>query len=336
MTDNRTKSSTRPARGIEKIIRSIDRFQQRHLITKFTYAVIKKYANDNGSYLSALITYYGLLSLFPLLIVITSLSELLLRNNAALRTRISGSIAQYIPIIGANLEHATKSPGKTGLALLISLLITFYGALGGANALQYAINTVWYIPQTKQPQFPRSLLRSIGIIIVGGVGLMAAGLMSGYTAFLGQSPLVKVLAIVLSMTVLWLTFLAVFKLAVGERKTIKAVISGALVAAVGLQVLQIGGGVILHHEIQSLSSTYGAFALVIALIFWIYLQAQVILYAAEVDVTLAYHLFPRSLAEPLTDHDQYAYAAYTKAHAIHPTEEVDVSFKPKANRQKKN
>jgi membrane protein len=173
---SRKQSSAHPAHIIERLVHSLDTFQQHSVITSFPYAVIKKYADDNGSYLSALITYYGLLSLFPLLIVFTSVSQLLLKDNAALRAKVSGSIAHYIPVIGTQLEHATKSPGKTGLALLISLLITLYGARGGASALQYAINTVWYIPTTKQPRFHENLVRSIGIIAVGGVGLVAGAL----------------------------------------------------------------------------------------------------------------------------------------------------------------
>ena len=50
----------------------LDRFQQRHPGAGFPLAVIYKYVDDSGAYLAALIAYYGFVSLFPLLLLLST------------------------------------------------------------------------------------------------------------------------------------------------------------------------------------------------------------------------------------------------------------------------
>ena len=298
---------------IQKTVQILDNFQQNHRVLSFPYAVIKKYGDDNGGYQAAIITYYGLLSLFPLLIVFTSLTQLILKNDPALRDRVSNSVAQYFPIIGDQLQSTVHSPGKTGLALVISLIVTLYGARGGAAALQYALSNLWYVPLSEKPPFLKNLVRSFGIIFGGGIGLVGSVVISGYTNLLGRGLPVRVLASLISLAILWATFTLIFKLAIGGNKSVKAVAVGAAVAAVGIQILQVLGQVILSHQLKGLDSVYGTFALVIGLLFWIYLQAQVILYAVEVDAVRIYKLSPRSLQKPLTTADKKATALRIEA-----------------------
>lgn len=311
---------------ITKTLRNIDASQRKHSLFGFIYAVVKKYGEDNAGYLGAVITYYGLLSLFPLLIVFTSLSQLLLRNDPSLRNRLSSSVTHYFPIIGNQLQQGIHSPKRTGIALIISLLVMLYGARGIASAFQYSLNSLWHTPSFKQPPFLKNLARSFGIIGAGGIGLIAAVFLSSYTVALGHAIVIKILATLLSVVILWLMFIILFKLAVAGHKHIHSVITGAAVAAVGIQILQTGGGAILAHELKGLNNIYGTFALVIGLLFWIYLQAEVVLYAAEVQVVKNYHLFPRSLQGSLTDSDKLAYTRYAKGTRQNKDEKIDVHF----------
>ena len=54
-------------------VQRLDRLQRRHTPAGFPIAVVYKYVDDQGSYLAALVTYYGFLSLFPLLLLLSSL-----------------------------------------------------------------------------------------------------------------------------------------------------------------------------------------------------------------------------------------------------------------------
>ena len=210
---------------------------------------------------------------------------------------------------------------------MISLIITLYGARGVANTLQYSFNELWYIPQFKKPSFINNLLRSLGIIVFGGAGLIIASIVSGYTAIPGNGFFVKVITTGISLLLLWLTFILIFKLAIAGSKRVKQVIVGAAIAAIGLQILQTLGGFIIVNELKGLSSIYGTFALVVGMLFWIYLQAEALLYAVEVDVIRAYHLFPRSLQGAQTYGDKAAYRKQAAASKQRIEEQIVIKFK---------
>lgn len=311
---------------IPRVVRAIDRYQRGHSFPGFIYAVLKKYSDDNGIYQSSILTYYAVLSLFPLLIVFTSVTQLLLHSHHDLHERIVIALNRYFPIIGSQLQESVHSPKKTGIALAISLLVTLYGALGGAGALQFSINSLWHIPPVKQPSFIPGTIRSFGIVLTAGIGFVVAAVLAGYTTILGHSSEVKVLDTLISLLLLWGTFTLLFKLAATGNKPLKEVALGAGCVAIGIQILQTLGGTILAHELKGLSNMSDTFALVIALLFWLYLQAEVILYGAEIDVVRQGHFFPRSLQPPLTEGDKAAYTGYAKGRSQSLTESVHVKF----------
>ncbi len=309
----------------DRVVAVVDNFQRRHKVLAFSYAVIKKYGQDNAGYQAAIITYYGLLSLFPLLYVLTGLSQLLLKSHDALRTKIATSVTNYFPLIGNQLEHSIHDPKKTGLELLISLFITFYGAKGVASALQYAFNHLWNIPLVKRPGFLPATMRSLAIVTYGGLGFIASSILSGIAASAGHQLVFKVLATLVSTFFLIFSLILVFKLSIAGHKTAKDVLLGATVAAIGLQILQSLGTIILHHVLKNLTH-YGIFGLFIGLAFWLYLQAQVVLYAQEINIVKARQLYPRSIIDPLSPEDKNELSRRAKASRVHRSERIDVDF----------
>ena len=71
-----------------------------------------------------------------------------------------------------------------------------------------------------------------------------------------------------------------------------------MIAGVAWQVLQAVGGFLVGHYLRHTSQVYGGFAIVLGLLFWLYLGARLTLYAAEVNVVAARQLWPRSLLQP--------------------------------------
>ena len=74
---------------VNRIIAWADRLQRRHGLLGFPYAVIKKYGDDDGGREAALITYYGFLSVFPLLLLGVGVLSRVLADNPELRQRPS-------------------------------------------------------------------------------------------------------------------------------------------------------------------------------------------------------------------------------------------------------
>lgn len=161
-----------------KLLRKLDKLQQRKPFLAVAFGTYKKFTDDKAGYLAALIAYYGFASIFPLLLVLVSVLDLVVRHNPALRDQLLHSALSQYPGIDSQLVQNLNS-GKTGFALAIGLVLSLYGARGVANAMQNAMNTVWGVPQYRRPRSPWSLLRSLGLIAVIGPGMIVTITLSG-------------------------------------------------------------------------------------------------------------------------------------------------------------
>jgi membrane protein len=306
----------------ERLLRAADRAQQRHRLLSFGVGAWKKFGDDQAGNLAALIAYYAFAATFPLLLVLVTILDLTLSANPALRDHLLNSALAQYPIIGAQLKQNVHALGQTGPALVIGLVFTFLGARGVAAAAQNAFNTAWEVPRPERPSFPWSLLRSICLIVVVGVGQIitvtisgiaggAGHLISGAGAHVGA----VAVSLVLNMGLFWLGF----RLATAAAVATRDLRLGAFTAAVAWQVLQLAGGFVVAHLLHRSSELYGTFGLVLGLIAWLYLQAQITMYAVEMNVTAARKLWPRSLfPPPYTAQDLVAYQMYAQAEQRRP------------------
>ncbi len=297
---------------IKKIVRWLNRYQQSHSPLNVIYAVLKKSGDDQVSYQAALITYYGFLSLFPLLIVMTSVLQLTLKRDVGLQHRVIAGIAHYFPAMSTELEANIHGLHRTGLALVAGILITLYGSLGVAGAWMNTLNHIWLVPRRRRLSQPRSTLQALKLMVVGGIGLLLAAILSSLAASLGHSQLFRFAAILVSTVVLFATLLYVFKAGtVSKIVSIKSVWKTAITSAIVLQIIESLGGYVMTHELKNFSPLYGAFAVALGLIFWIYLQIQAVLWILEVVVVRQLRLYPRSIdSRAQTPQDQKAYDLY--------------------------
>jgi membrane protein len=315
------------ARGI---LRGIDDFQQRHAVVAFPLAVWKKFSDDQAGNLAALIAYYGFLSIFPLLLVLVTVLGIALQNDQHLQQQVLNSALAEFPVIGPQLRGNVHALGRSGLALAIGLIGTFLGARGVAGAIQNAMNQVWEVPRRSRPGFPFSWLRSFALIGMIGVGVLVTTGLSGVSTWSSQAGLgavarIGLLALSLAMNIglFWVGL----RVATAPQVSWRDLRIGAVLAAVVWQALQALGGVVVARDLRHASSVYGTFGLILGLIAWLYLQAQLTLYAVEADVVRVRRLWPRSLfPPPLTEEDRRAYRSYAKAQQRRPNEVIDHHF----------
>jgi len=314
--------------NIDRVVKKADGWQQRRTPLAFVYAVIKKYGEDNGGYQAALLTYYGFLSLFPLLLVLVTVLQIWFHNNPVLRAEVSTSIGHFFPLLGSQLQQEIHGMRSAGIGLVIGILITIYGARGAADAFRFALDNMWQIPKDKRAGFPKSMLHSLAIMAAGVLGFAATAFVSSFTATLGHATWVKILANVLGFLILTFVLGYAFRIATSGRIRYRYMLLGAAVAAFIMQLLLSFGGIILSHQLQHLDSVYGTFALVLGLLFWMYLLAQVVIYAAEIDTVRHFHLWPRSLSGKLrTEADEQAYKLYAQSEKYIEKEHIGVRFK---------
>ena len=308
----------------EKLLRRVDEQHQRRAWIAFPYAVMKKFGDDQAGNLAALIAYYGFLSLFPLMLVMVTLLGLLLRNNPDLRNTIQTSALANFPVIGDDISRNLHSLRGSGVALAIGLVVAVWAGLGVLKVLQTAMNTVWNVPYRRRPNFFISLLRALIMLVVLGV-ITIASAAAGSVGAGSDNWLLGIAGIPISVVLNLVLFLLAFRILTTEDVTWADVFPGAAVAAVAWTVLQAVGGYIVSHQLQGASDTYGTFATVIGLLAWIYLGAQVTLFAAEINVVRKRRLWPRAIVQPpLTDADERVLKSYAEQEERRPEEEVDV------------
>jgi membrane protein len=313
---------------VKRAARGTDALQQRNPWLAVPVAVWKKFGDDQAGNLAALIAYYGFVAIFPLLLVLVTVLDIVLKNNPELQHRLLNSALSQYPVIGQQLGHIGPLH-ESGVALAVGLIGTFIGARGVATAIQNALNSVWEIPYARRPGFPWSWLRSFGLMVVIGLGLIfttfLSTLASGGAARVLPGPGAKIAALAVSLVVSIAVFWVGFKLGTAREIGWRKLRLGALISAVIWQVLQYIGGYFISHQLAHASPVYGTFAVVIGLLAWLYLQAELTLYAVEINVVTALRLWPRSIAPPpYTEQDRQAFQLYAQVEERSKNEDIVV------------
>ena len=287
-------------RGIAGALDAADRFQQRRAWLAVPVATLKKFQEDRAGSLAALIAYYGFVALFPLLLVLVTVLNITLKDNEELQHELLDSALAQYPVIGQQIKNMANLHAlpATGLPLVVGLVFLLLGARGVAGAMQNALCEVWDIPRASRPGFLRSQVNAMVLILVVGTVLVLTTFLSGVaggvahvlTGFGGHIGTIAV-SLLLNFGMFWLGF----RLATLGRVRWRDLWISAAIAAVVWQVLQLAGGYVIAHQLQRSSELYGVFGVVLGLLTWLFVEAEVTLFAAEVDVVLARRLWPRSV-----------------------------------------
>lgn len=313
---------------LETLKHRLDDFQKKRAVLAFPVSVARKFGDDKGGYSAALVAYYSFFAIFPLLLLLVTVVDLVFRSNEGLQQRFVDSALAQFPVVGAQLGENVGGLDATGLALAIGIAGTLFGARGMAAAMQEAANSVWNVPLARRPGFPQSQYRNLGLLLVVGIGLVGATLVPATVlASTSSNPLSQTLSAAVSVALYIAVFLLAFRLATASDVATGSLISGAIMAAVGWEVLQLAGTLIVERYISQANDVYGVFAVVIGLISWLYLAALLTVYAMEASVVRARKLWPRSIfSPPLTDADERAYRNLVNVQQRVEGQDIDVTF----------
>lgn len=314
---------------LQKTITWLDSYQRGHKFVGFPLAVFKKYGEDQAGHQAALLAYYGFLAIFPLLLVLTTVLKVSIRDDAVLRAKIIEGATKYFPVVGTELQQSVHTLGSTGWILAIGTLLVLFGARGFADVVRSGINHIWQVPYSRRSGFPHGMLKSFAIILVGGAGLILAPLLSGYAVSVGGHGWIsRIFALLITLAILYLMFLILVRIALPTKIPLSHLRPAAIISTVGLVLLQIGGNYVVTHELRHLNSLYGTFAIVLGLLFWLYLQAQLFFYAIETASVRALRLWPRALDQNhLTVQDKKALRIYIERGNFSRDAAVTVKFK---------
>jgi YihY family inner membrane protein len=328
--DDRAREESRP-NFATRALRTVDRFQQSHPSVAFGYGVVKKYGDDNGGQLAKSLTYTGFVTLFPLLLVLTTILGLVASIDPSIRHRVNSAVAGQFPLIGDNLTQNVSALHRSSLiGLIVGLLVVIWGTSGLAETAMFTMAQVWNIPGPDRPKYLHRLSRAGLFLLVLLVGVIATTGLASLSAFGHHSPALLVAADALAVIVNVAMYMLGFRVLTPKSVAVRDLLPGAVLAGVLWTVLQAGGALVVTHFLNS-ESVYHIFAIVLALIAWIYLVVQLTIYAAEVNVVRARKLYPRSLTNPpLTRADRAALALQPLQNQRVKQQRVEVTFTDQA------
>jgi YihY family inner membrane protein len=285
-----------------RVVSRLDAFQQRNQPISFVVAVVKKFGDDRAGMLAALLAYYGFLALFPLMLLLVTVLGFALHDNVSLQQHVLDSALSDFPVLGDQIRDNIHTIPASPFAVVVGAVGLLWGSLGITQAAQFAMAQVWSVAERDRPKFVTRLVQGLSFIGALGVGVALTTLLTEVGGFGGShEPLVRVLLIVAGVGLNVALYVAAFRILTPRSIDAGALVPGAILAGVGWTLLQFGGAYLVQHQLRHTSQVYGVFAVVLGLISWLFLISQLTLYAAELNVVRARHLWPRSLMSPASE-----------------------------------
>jgi YihY family inner membrane protein len=314
---------------VERLARRADEAQQGVRPVAFAVGVFKKFGDDRGGSLAALLTFYGFLSLFPLLLLLVTILGFFNGSEHSFVQRVENSAFSQFPVVGTKLStniHGLQ--GRSIFGLVVGILFVLWGSQGALQTAQYAQAEIWNIPGVNRPSFWARLGRTGLMMLVLGLFLIASTVLAGLVTIGHHGGWAVVGAVAVSLIVNVGLFVVAFRLLTPKQIPWSDMVPGAIVGAVGWTALQYVGGILVEHSLRNTSKEYGTFALVLGLISFLFLAAQVTLYAAEINVVRVRHLWPRGMVQPpLTAADKEVLSSIALEAKRRPEQYVSTGFR---------
>jgi YihY family inner membrane protein len=291
---------------VQRVIKSVDNWQQRFSPVGFVFGVVKKFGDDNGGVLVANLTYTAFVTLFPLLLVFTTILGLIAVYDPGFKTAAENAVADQVPVLGHTLTSQVGTLKRSSvIGLIVGLVVTIWGSMGLAQAGLYTMGHVWNLPGPERPNFLTRTVRSMIFLGLLAAGVIATTALASLSTYGGNHPLsFLAFAEAGAAAVNAGMFVGAFRILTPKAVDTSYLVRGAVIGGMVWTVLQILGTYLVHHFLHS-DSVYGEFATVLGLVAWLYLAARIVVYCAEVNVVLARRLWPRSILQPpLTEADK--------------------------------
>ena len=275
------------------------------------WASFSKWQDDNCLRHGAALSYYTVLSLAPLLVILVGLIGLFFGQGTAHEQLVQAAAnlaGDKAGVLVDALLLATKRRAEGTTASLLALVFLLVGATGVLVELREALDHIWMVPPARNKQQTwLQIMREIfvtrvftfGILLAIGLLLMASLLLAGVVRIFERwaqpyTPDVLlslgVFQPLLSFLLLLFLLITVMRWLPSRRPSLRMVLPGAVLAAV---LFQVGKSVIgIYLESTFTASVYGAAGSVVALMIWVYYSSLIVLFGAEVSWVL--HVTPKS------------------------------------------
>ena len=235
---------------------------------------------------SSVLAFYTFLSIFPLMLVATTILGFVLQGNADLQQRLINGAADEIPILGQTLKDDPRSLNGSTISLIIGLLGALWSSTKAFVGLQGALDDTWEVPLEQRAGLPVQRGRAlVGLLIIGSAQIGSIVVASIVSA--AALPVVGQVFIFLATVAINIVVLAaMFRFLTSANPTWRDVWPGAIAAGIAYSILQRIGPWIVKRITDGVEPPYETFYVVIGLISWLSLVATATIMAAELNAAL--------------------------------------------------
>jgi uncharacterized BrkB/YihY/UPF0761 family membrane protein len=278
---------------VNRIIAWADGLRRRHGVLGFPYAVVKKYGDDAAGRQAALITYYGFLSIFPLLLLGVAVLTRALADHPDLRRQLTAAIVP--PALRPTIEHSLATLPTSTIPLVAGLIGLLFSGTGVVFSAYQTLNHVAAVPhRLRAPYFSRyaRVFAMLATLLLGG---LAVGTLTVVATALPGPAVQRAAAVLGSALVVFAILLLGAKLLLVRPAPVRALWPGAVLGAVAVTTLLTVGAPLLARLVTKAGPVYGSFATVAGMFALLYLVGQALVYAAEAAAVRYARLWPRAL-----------------------------------------
>jgi membrane protein len=242
--------------------------------------VQQRFGELRGGELAASVTLQTFLALFPLLLCAIAVLGFLNANSADFTNKVIENLGLHGTAADNMREALATASTSRKATTVIGVLGLAWSGLGVTSALRSAYNRAWQV----QDRGVRD--KAFGLVWLVGASLIFVASIAATTVVRVLPGVLAPLGIVVGLAVSFVLFLWTEKVLTDVDVGWRALVPGAIVGAVGLEVLKAIGAFVVPSMVASSSALYGTLGIVFALLAWLLLLGRLVVYTAVCNVVL--------------------------------------------------
>lgn len=244
-------------KSVDRAKAALGRARERSRLLDHGIRAVTHYVDTQGNNLAGAVTYFGFLSIFPLLIIAFAIVGFATGDNPLVTQQVSDALSQVFPRLVGSTDRApinvTRFQDAAATASVVGSLTLLYTGLGWIGALRMSLQDVFTLPREGAPNFAvAKVLDLVALVLLGGTLLVSVSLSTvvtsvtdtvldaiGVDALPGYALLLRALGLVLGVGTSTLLFFVMYRMLPRPELPRRALLQGALLAAVGFEGLKL-------------------------------------------------------------------------------------------------
>ncbi|MEV4637560.1 YhjD/YihY/BrkB family envelope integrity protein [Actinoplanes sp. NPDC049548] len=279
--------------ALDRLTGRVDRLQRRHGFLGFAYAVGRKFVDDGGGREAALITYYGFLSMFPVLLIGVAVVSRVLVHHPDVRHRLVAAIVP--PALQPTVENAAAALPTSSVGLAVGLVGLLFSATGVVFSAYCTLNHVAAVPYRARTGMVRYLRMLLVLVLIIAGAVAVGGLTVAATAVPGLPAVSRAMAVLGSGVLVLAVLLLAARLLLACPAPLRALWPAAVPGAIAVTVVLNVGAAVLPGLVRRAGAVYGGFATVAGMFTMLYALSLALVCSAEIAAVRRARLWPRAI-----------------------------------------